>query len=208
VRRLDACPLCRSVLTEDTVTCPACGGDLLPYRDIDTLAARYVELARELLSRGDPAGARAIVEQLPQLTGTTEAELAELRARLAVHEGDYYAAEQLLSQLPPTAAAVLERELEEWRARRDLARELYNHSLSAARSGAFPAAADMLAQAIQYDPEDPSLWALKLKVDLKCGNWQRCYGSLARLDQLAARPPEFHRLEELLPPVSHSATGS
>jgi hypothetical protein len=202
MRKLDACPLCRSLLTEETATCPACGGNLLPYRDIDALTVSYVKLARELLSRGDTASARHVIEQLPQLSSVAEEELAELSAEAAIQEGDFHSAEATLAKASPVVAEELKQELDRQRNRSQLARELYNHSLSAARKGAFYQAAHMLAQAVLHDPAEPTIWALKLKVDLKCGYWQRCYAALAKLDHLAARPPEFHRLEEVLPPTA------
>ena len=98
-----------------------------------------------------------------------------------------------------TIVAAIQAELELRREQLFKARELYNHALSAARSGAYLQAARYLEQAVRLDPEDPNIWSLKLKVDLKCHYYQRCYEDLYRLDKLAARPPEFFDLEQHLP---------
>ena len=143
-----------------------------------------------------------MTEGLPQITGAAAADIAELWARIALLEGDYLAARQALAACDPAIATELAGELNTVQAFHAQARELYNQGLAAARRGAYPAAAAHLARAVTLDPGDPMLWYLKLKVDLKCGHFQRCYAGLAELDRLNARPPEFHGLEQLLPPVA------
>lgn len=198
---LDACPLCRTVLAEAAVQCAGCGADLRPYLDIDALADRYLKLARELLSRGQTERAAHLIEQLPRVASIEARELAELQARLAIQRGDFPAAERALAACGADEAAYVRGELEQRRANLAKARELYNHGLSAARAGDFQLATRYLQDAAALDPADPNIWAVKLKADLKCRYFQRCYADLQRLDQLAARPPEFHNLEELLPAV-------
>jgi tetratricopeptide (TPR) repeat protein len=207
VPALDFCPLCRSVLPQAAAQCPECGADLRPYTDIAALADRYLKLARELLSRGETERVHHILQQLPQLSGADAGELAEIRARLALRQGEFQAAELALDGCEPAAAAELRAELAQ--RRRDLgkARELYNHGLAAARAGDYTLAARYLQDATALDPADPNIWVLKLKVDLKCRYFQRCYGDLAALDELAARPPEFYNLEALLPAVAHVRSG-
>jgi len=207
VPALDACPLCRSTLPAAAAQCPECGADLRPYRDIAALADRYLKLARELLSRGETGRVHHILAQLPQLSGADNAELAEIRARLALGEGDFHGVEQALAACEPSAAAALSAEVAQ--RRRDLAkaRELYNHGLAAARAGDHNLAARYLQDAAALDPADPNIWGLKLKVDLKCRYFQRCYADLAVLDDLAARPPEFYNLEALLPAIAQPRAG-
>lgn len=204
---LDACPLCRSVLPAAVAQCPTCGADLRPYLDIAALADRYLKLARELLSRGETERVHRIIAQLPQLSGAKAGELTEIRARLALGEGDFAAVERTLDNLAPAVADTLRAELAQ--RRRDLAkaRELYNHGLAAARAGDHALAARYLADAAGLDPADPNIWVLKLKVDLKCHYFARCYADLEVLDELAARPPEFYNLEALLPAIAQPRTG-
>lgn len=205
MQELDACPLCRTVLSEGATECPGCGADLAPYRDISALAASYLELVRELLSRGETATARQIIEQLPQLTDAAGTELIGLTARLLLQEGNLQAVDELLPRCEPVMAEEIRLELAARRRARRRAQELYNHALTAARSGAFAQAALGLEQAVRYEADDPIIWTLKLKVELKAGMYERCYRTVAELDRLGARPPEFHRLEELLPPVTEQA---
>ena len=206
MQELDACPLCRTVLSEDPAQCPGCGADLSPYRDLSVLAASYLQLAGELLSRGELPAARQIIERLPQLGEVDSGELNALTAHLLLLEGNTQGAEALLAKCSPAAAAEVRTELEERTRDRRRAQELYNHALTAAREGAYMPATQHLARAVCYETNDPNIWALKLKVELKAALFDRCYRTLAELDRLGARPPEFHRLEELLPPVVASAT--
>lgn len=196
---LDSCPLCRTVLPGGSAQCPGCGADLRPYLDVAALADRYLKLARELLSRGDTERVRQIVACLPLITSEAQGELAEIAARLAILEGNFAAAEQALAGCEPLTATAIRHELAARRQETFRARELYNHALAAARDGSFILAARQLEAAVQLDADDPKLWALKLKVDLKCRDYRKCYRDLNRLDKLAARPPEFFDLEELLP---------
>jgi hypothetical protein len=206
VQELDACPLCRTVLSVASSQCPGCGADLSPYRDLSVLAASYLSLASELLSRGELPAARQIIERLPQLVEVNSGELIALTARLLLLEGNTQGVETLLAKCSPAVAAEVRTELEERNRDRRRAQELYNHALTAAREGAYMPAAQHLARAVCYETSDPSIWALKLKVELKAALYDRCYRSLAELDRLGARPPEFHRLEELLPPVGATTT--
>lgn len=203
---LDACPLCRTVLEPEAVQCPGCGADLTPYLDISTLVASYVSFARELLSRGETAEARLIIERLPQLTAGSESELSELTARLLLQEGNIQAVEKLMPQCDAAVSAEIRDELQERQRARRRARELYNHALTAARAGSFAQASFYLNRAVNYDTSDPNIWALMLKAALKAGLHEHCYAALTELDRLGARPPEFHRLEELLPPVVEQAS--
>jgi len=205
VQELDACPLCRTVLSKDSVQCPGCGADLSPYRDLAMLSANYLNLASELLSRGELPAARQIVERLPQLGEIDSAELNALTARLLMLEGNTPGAEALLADLSPVVAAEVRAELEARHRDRRRAQELYNHALTAAREGAYMPAAQHLARAVCYETNDPGIWTLKLKVELKAALYDRCYRTLTELDRLGARPPEFHRLEEMLPPVGASS---
>lgn len=206
--QLDACPLCRTVLPlaaepgESVTTCPGCGADLTPYADLEALAVAYRKLAQEMLSRGQTDGARRIVNQLPRLTELEDGELTTLTARLALADGDYQRALALAQNCDPGVASELHAAVNHRRQDQLTARELYNYALSSARQGAMSQAARQLSRAVTRDPTDPNIWLLKLKLDLKCGFFQRCYADLAALDRLAARPPEYATLEELLPPVS------
>ncbi len=198
---LDACPLCRAALKPGNLRCPDCGNDLTAYSDLRELARRYLELAHEHVSRGEAAPARLLVERIPQVTPDARADLAVLRARIAILEGDFDRARAELPNCPASSATAISQEVQAAEQDRFQARELYNQALSAARDGAYHPAAQRLELAAGYDPDDPAIWALKLKVDLKCACYGRCYDDLAHLDRLAARPAEFHGLESLLPPV-------
>ncbi|MBN2081516.1 hypothetical protein JW859_04825 [bacterium] len=182
--------------------CPGCQADLTPYLDLEALIERYLVLAREYLDRNKLDQAQVIADHLSQLTNQHPAEQAEIAARLAILKGDFQAVTALIPQLKPDVAEAVAALMQQRKAQLFKAHELYNHALSAARTGALPLAAEHTAQAVHHDPADASIWALKLKVDLKCGHWQRCYADLENLDRLGARPPEFYRLEELLPPLS------
>jgi len=182
--------------------CPDCGADMSPYRDINVLAGKYLELGKELLSRGEVDAAQKIIEQLPQLGGAANDELLELRARVALANGNFIVIKEALPTLPPPIAAELEAELTIRQTFADRARELYNYALSAARSHEYQRAARLLTEAASAAPENPNIWVLKLKIDLKAHNWFACYHDLSVLDSLSSRPAEFHRLEELLPPVT------
>jgi tetratricopeptide (TPR) repeat protein len=199
---LDACPLCRSVLPAGADSCPDCGADLAPYHDIDTLAKQYLKLGREMLSRGEVAAARNICDKLPQLGGAADDELLELQARVALAERDIAAVEATLPALTAETATVLSAELKLLKGDIQLARELYNHALSSLRDGAFIRASRMLKQACVADPGNAQVWVLLLKAGLKLNDWHSCYLALGQLDHLAARPPEFRHIEELLPPIT------
>lgn len=201
MQRLDACPLCRAALPAGDYHCPDCGADLTAFTDLEQLATRYVELARELISRGDIDRARLVVESLPRISSAAATDIAELWVRIALVEGDYTAARQALAACEPGVADTLAVEITAGQSFQFQARELYNQSLAAAQRGAYSVAAEQLARAVDLAPDDPLIWALKLKADLKCGYYQRCYADLAELDHRSARPADFHGLERLLPPV-------
>lgn len=201
MRQLDACPLCRAALQGSENRCPDCGADLTLFADINNLAERYLEFCRELIARGDVRTARSVIDRLPQISNAAQEDIAGLQVRLALQEGDYLAARRWLAQCSAGSAAGFKAEIDRNERGQFRARELYNQSLAAARRGAGPHAAEQLAHAVTLDPDDPRIWTLKLKVDLKYGYFQRCYADLTELDRLVARPPEFHYLEQLLPPV-------
>ena len=203
---LDACPLCRTTLRGGEQECPSCGADLRPYLDAAQRSNQLVGLARQWISAGSADQAAALVPRLSQLTGIAPATVLELQAQVALAAGDtaqvlalagrlgseHATAQRLVSQAQAQAQAKLQ------------ARELYNNALVAARAGSAPQAAEQLARAVQLDPGEARLWQLKLKADLKARWFGRCYSDLAALDRLGARPPEFARLEALLPAtVSH-----
>jgi len=204
---LDACPLCRTTLRGGEQQCPSCGADLAPYLAAAQRTQELVGLARQLLSRGEKARAAALIPRLSQLSNLPPATILELRAGLALAGGDVAQARQLAGQLGSehSAAQRVEQQAAALDEARLQARELYNNALTLARRGSAPAAAEQLLRAVQLDPGEPRLWLLKLKVDLKAHLLGRCYSDLAALDRLGARPPEFARLEALLPAtLAHS----
>ncbi len=205
MKELAACPLCRAALSAGVESCPECGGDLAPYRALYGKAEDYLRLARELISRGELGQAAVIAEGLPLLSEEYRGEAAQLNARLALERGELEAAEAQLAQLPPGAAAgELAALLSQRRTARLRGHELYNSALAQARGGNPALAARLLAQAVAELPGDSALWLLKLKTDLKTGNFARCYEDLAALDRLGARPREYTHLEQLLPPVTRA----
>jgi len=182
------------------VQCPECGADLEKYLDFKSHAESYAGLVRDLISRGELAKARQILNAIPRVVGDKEFDLTALQARLAMLEGGFDRARQLCANLPGMERAGLEAEIAEAQERSFRARELYNYALSSARIGELDKAADYLGKAVSLDAGDPAIWRLKLKVDLKSGRLGSCYEDLATLDRLAARPPEFSGLEHKLPP--------
>jgi hypothetical protein len=202
VAELTACPLCRSALPPGAETCPDCGGELAPYRALQTRAAAYVDLARELISRGELAQAQLVADELPLLAEEYADEVAALQARLAIERGELEQAAAGLARLAPGAAAGLRHLLAQRQAAQLRGRELYNSALVQARGGNHALAARLLAQAVEALPGAAELWELKLKADLKSRNFASCYTDLAALDRLGARPREYTHLEQLLPPVS------
>ncbi|MCH7471561.1 hypothetical protein IIA79_01215 [bacterium] len=212
---LDACPLCRTQLGAEEAAggadeggapseCPECGADLAPYLELDGLGDRYLKLARELISRGQMEQAREIVEHLPQIVdAAARPEYYEVAALIAIYDKDFHHAASLAGNCEDAAAIELREQIELHQRSVFYARELYNHALSSARKGELSVAAKQLARAVDLDASDPALWELKLKLDLKCGYYQHCYADLAALDSLVARPPEYAKLEEALPPVNN-----
>ena len=198
---LDACPLCRSTLTEGSTNCPGCGADLTPYRDVAQLTQRYIQLAREQISRGELVEAESIISRLSQLGSVSEAALASLQIRLALACQDPDSARSLLPRIGEQELAVISEQLRELEGREDVARELYNQALTAARRGEYARGARQMELCVQQFSSDPALWELKLKLDLKCGYFLRVYRDLRALDQLNARPAAWLNLEAMLPPV-------
>lgn len=198
---LDACPLCRSTLAEGAVSCPGCGADLQPYHDLHALSARYIQLAREQISRGEIEQAEEIVSRLAQLSEVEPHVLSGLQARLALACQDLGAAADAIPGCAPSDRAILEEQLAELRQRESLAQELYNQALTSARRGEYARGARQIEICVRHFSADPALWELKLKLDLKCSYYLRVYGDLRALDRLNARPPQWLELESLLPPV-------
>lgn len=202
MKELTACPLCRTNLPPGARQCPGCSADLSPYQDIASRAGEFVKLAGELLSRGELERARLVIEGLPQLTDAAGSELDSLRIQLATARGELELASQLLEKYDGPESGRLAAEIQQRQRFRLRARELYNTALSVARAGQLKLAARQLASAVEHDAKDARIWTLKLKADLASRNFQECYTDLAALDRLAARPPQFTHLEELLPPVA------
>lgn len=209
---LSVCPLCRTDLERlggldlargGRAVCPSCSGDLGEFTDLKRRAIALASLARDLLSRGDGPTARKAIENLARLASPAEIELAPLWARLALLEGEPDQAEQLADGCTdPSERGMLKDLAAQLRDSRRRARELYNYALSSARRGAARDAAGFLDAAVRLDPDDPAIWSLKLKADLRQRRFNECYRDLAELDRLAARPPAFFQLEQLLPPLT------
>jgi hypothetical protein len=203
VAGLGACPLCRSTLDEPAqavTACPSCGADLRPYIALQERTEHYLRLAQELTGRGEAAVALGILEQLPHLGETDPRRVSELRFRIALAQGELEQAGEILDGMDG-APLELQAELQTRLHLRHTAQELYNYALGAARQERFEAAADALERAVRHDPGEAALWQLKLKVDLKCERFERCYRDLEALDRMNARPAQYQRLEALLPPV-------
>jgi len=201
---LQSCPICRSALSESwslagSSLCPQCNSDLQPYIDLQSRSSALLVLAQELLARGDTSLAREVAEKLSLLSSDPGPGLAELRIRLAIAEHDFAQARSLLAQADTALQKHFEPLLSLSAAAEREARELYNTALASARRGAFRQAGQLLSAAARNDPGNAALWQLKLKVDLKQGDWQACYSDLAALDRLSARPARFAGLESLLP---------
>jgi hypothetical protein len=198
---LDACPLCRSTIGELTTICPGCAADLTPYRDIAGMTERYMQIARERISRGELVEAEAIVSRLGQLGDVDGQALASLQLRLALACQEPLLARSLLERVPTAQRELLEAQILELEQREETARELYNQALSAARRGEYARAARQMELCVKQFGADPALWELKLKLDLKCSYFLRVYGDLKALDGLNARPTAWVNLEEILPAV-------
>lgn len=203
MKELAACPLCRAVLQPGLRECPECGGDLAPYRALHQRAEDYLQLARELLSRGALGQAAVIIDGLPLLADEYAAEATALAVRLALERGELEQAEAQLARLTPNSATQeLNALLVQRRTAQLQGRELYNSALAQARGGNPQLAAQLLERAVAMLPGAAELWLLKLKVNLKTRHFAQCYNDLAVLDRLGARPHEYTHLEQLLPPVS------
>ena len=204
---LSACPLCRAVLaaqdsTAEELVCPSCGADLTAFVNLEQRAEHYVRTCHDLLSRGQVESARMILQQLPAIAEIDGQELSELSARLALLEGDFAAATAFIQHCTPSVAGHLRTELGLRLSLYQSAQERYNYALSAAQRGEFRLAAEQLQQAAQDAPREAAIWRLKLKADLKCGFYSRCYDDLRVLDSLNARPQEFAAIERQLPAVA------
>lgn len=207
---LSECPLCRADLDRlggpkagegGAASCPNCGGDLTVFVDLRSRANSLADLAGDLLSRGDVVRGREAIDNLAKLASPVELDLAPLRARLALAEGELDQARSYAAGCDSDECEMLLTQVDLKRDSRQRARELYNYALVCARRGASRDAAVLLEAAVKFDPDDPTIWALKLKADLKQHRFNECYRDLAALDRLAARPPAFYQLEQLLPPL-------
>lgn len=198
---MDACPLCRSTIGELTTICPGCAADLTPYRDIAGMTLRYMQIAREKISRGELVEAEAIISRLGQLGDVDGQALASLQLRLALACQDPQSARAQIEKLPVGERDLLEAQIRELELREDSARELYNQALSSARRGEYARGARQMELCVQQFGADPAIWELKLKLDLKCSYFLRVYGDLKALDGLNARPAAWLNLEALLPAV-------
>jgi hypothetical protein len=170
---------------------------------IEQRASEYLELARELIARGELEQAEAICDGLPLWAEDRQSSVDALRARLALAKDQLELAEQSISALPAGAeSSQLTALLRTRQAARLAGRELYNSALATARTGNTPLAALQLASAAAHQPHESTIWLLKLKADLTTRNFPECYADLAALDRLGARPREYTHLEQLLPPIS------
>jgi hypothetical protein len=185
------------------LACPSCGADLTQFINLEARAAQYMRTCRELLSRGETEAARGIIQQLPVIAEIDMQELAELGCRLALLDEDYAAAAALLAQCASHIAGQLGEELELRKRLHKSAQELYNYALSAALRGEHRLAAEQLEQAVVLAPREQAIWHLKLKADLKCGYYNRCYEDLRALDGLDARPEQYTGIEQHLPSSAH-----
>jgi hypothetical protein len=202
--QLESCPICRSGLGADwpsggSRACPNCNSDLTPYFELQQRSGELLALASELLLRGDAALAREVADKLSLLSSDPGPGLAELRVRLAIAERDFSGARELLSQGSGELREHFEPLLSLSAMAQREAQELYNTALSCARRGAYRQASQLLAAAAQNDPDNGAVWQLRLKTDLKAGDWQACLSDLFALDRLGARPAQFKGIEALLP---------
>lgn len=192
------------LVTDGRPRCPHCAGDLSVYFDLKQRAVALAAVARQQLSRGETQAARSAIEHLAKLAAPAEVDMAPLRARLALLEGEAEQAAEYAAHCEPAEREELQRQAALLSDSRRRARELYNYALTCARRGALRDAAGFLTTAVGLDPDDPALWELKLKTDLKLQRFNDCYRDLAALDRLAARPPAFYQLEQLLPALPAS----
>jgi hypothetical protein len=198
---LDACPLCRTTLSEGAKSCPGCGADLSPWTDIAAVSQSYIGNARELITEGEFEQAGRIISRLSQLSEVEPHVLAGLQCRLALGCQDAQGARALLGGLSSSDRELLEPQLRELEQREAHARELYNQALTSARRGEYARGARQMELCVKQFSSDPALWMLKLKLDLKSGHYMRVYTDLRSLDRLDARPLAWNDLEALLPPV-------
>lgn len=199
----DACPVCRgtledSLLAQASPRCPHCDTDLKPYLELAARSGELLAQAAEMLARGDADLAAEVVARLPLLVADPGPLYWELAARLAISRRDWESAAALAAKVPGPLAGEIASQLERARQGQRSARELFNYALSCARRGEYLVASDSLEQALHYAPDDPALWRLKLKVDLKAGRQAQALADLAGLDRLGARPAEFAGVEKLL----------
>jgi hypothetical protein len=202
---LDACPICRATLTGEPASCPSCGSDLNVYRDIASRAQMLIGSAREWLARGRSDLAHEVVRRLPQLAADLGPEYHSLAARVAIAEGREQEAESHLKHLTADERATLAPALGLITELTTTAREEYNFALTAAQQQRYEVAARHIARATVLEPSDAKLWQLKLKVDVKLGQWQAVYRDLAEVDRLGVRPDWALGLERILPPLAPAA---
>ena len=202
---LDACPVCRATLTGEPATCPSCNSDLSVYRDIAARASELIGSAREWLARGRSDLAHEVVRRLPQLAADLGPDYYNLAARVAIAEGREDEARAHLQNLPEAERAALAPSVSLISELTGIAREEYNFALTAAKGGRYEIAARHIARASELEPGDALIWQLKLKVDVKLGQWQAVYRDLAHVDRLSSRPEWAAGLEEILPPLAPAA---
>jgi len=202
---LDACPVCKTTLTGEPATCPNCGSDLSVYRDLGHRAHELIATAREWLARGRSDLAHEVVRRLPQLVSDLGPDYHSLAARVALAEGAVGEARAHLAQLPADEREALASVIDGDNGLLQTAREEYNYALSAARAGRLEVAARHLQRATILAPADAQVLQLKLKVDVKRGDWPAVYAGLATLERLGARPEWADGLEALLPPLASAA---
>jgi tetratricopeptide (TPR) repeat protein len=203
--QLDACPVCRATLEGAPASCPSCGSDLHVYRDIADRSAQLIGAAREWLARGRSDLAHEVVRRLPQLAADLGPEYYNLAARVAIAEGREDEARMHLAQLPVADRALLAPSVELISELTGIAREEYNFALTAARAGRYEIAARHIARASELEPGDALIWQLKLKLDVKLGQWQAVYRDLHEVDRLGVRPEWAADLERILPPLAPAA---
>ena len=202
---LDSCPICRSPLSGNPAECPSCGSDLNVYRDIASRAEMLIGSAREWLARGRSDLAHEVVRRLPQLASDLGPDYHGLAARVAIAEGREQEAEAHLKHLPASEREALRPAVEMTAELTTTAREEYNFALTAAKQQRYEVAVRHIARATVLEPSDEMLWQLKLKLDVKLGNWQAVYRDLAEVDRLGTRAEWAEGLERILPPLAPAA---
>ncbi|MDQ3022989.1 MAG: hypothetical protein M3R04_01195 [bacterium] len=183
-------------------TCPSCSSDLTVYRNLGSRSEELIGAAREQLARGNSELAHEVVSRLPQLVSDLGPDYHSLAARVAITGGRDAEARSHLAYLPPVEREALAGSLQVVVELTQAAREEYNFALTAARQQRYEIAARHARRAVELEPGDAQMWQLKLKLDVKLGQWQQAYRDLAALDHLAARPEWAAGLEVVLPPLA------